>query len=82
MTFIKKARIQCLIDFFFLSFAAANLDDIERTEYSKSVDFLEIIENEISQTIVKIVSSIVSNENEIFNRIIKIVLSHIMLVIK
>ncbi len=82
MIFIKKAKTQCLIDFFFLSFAATNLDDIERTKYSKNIDFFEIIENEINQTIIKIVWSIASNENEIFNWIIKIVLSHIMLVVK
>jgi hypothetical protein len=80
MIFIKKAKIQCLIDFFFFSFAATNLDDIEKTEYSKNIDFLEIIENEINQTIVKMISSIISSENEISNWVIKIVLSHIMLV--
>ncbi len=82
MTLIKKAKIQCFINFFFFSLAAANLDDIERTEYSKSVDFLEIIENKINQTIVKIASSIALNENEILNRVIKIAFSHIMLVVK
>jgi flagellar biosynthesis/type III secretory pathway protein FliH len=78
MIFIKEARIQCLIDFFFSSFAAVNLDDIEKSTYSKSIDFFEVIENEISQTIAKIVSSIVSKEDEILNRVIKLVLSNIM----
>jgi hypothetical protein len=84
MILTKKIKTQCLINFFFLSFAAANLDDIdsERTAYSKSIDFLEIIENEISQTIVKIVSNIVSKKDDISNRIIKLVLSHIMFAIK
>jgi hypothetical protein len=84
MIFIKKAKIQCLINFFFLSFAAVNLDDIdnEETTYSKNIDFFEIIENEINQTIVKTVSNIVSKEDEIFNRVIKLVLSHIMSAIK
>jgi hypothetical protein len=82
MTFIKKTRIQCLIDFFFLSLVAANFDDIVESAYSKSIDFLEIIENEISQTIVKIVSNIVSKENDIFHRVIKFAFSHVMSVIK
>jgi hypothetical protein len=82
MTLIKKARIQCLINSFFFSFVAANLDDIARSTYSKNIDFSEIFENEISQTIVKIVSNIVSKKNDIFNRVIKLVLSHIMSVVK
>ncbi len=82
MTFIKKAKVQCLIDFFFSSFVVVNLDDIERIKYSKSVDFFEIIRNEINQTIVKIVSSIALNENEILNWVIKIAFSHIILVVK
>jgi hypothetical protein len=84
MIFIKKAKIQCLIDFFFSLFAAVNLDDIdnEETAYSKSIDFFEIIENEINQTIAKTVSSIVSKEDEILNRIIKLALLHIMSVVK
>jgi hypothetical protein len=84
MILTKKAKIQCLINSFFLSFVAVNLDDIddETTAYSKSIDFSEIFENEISQTIVKIVSNIVSKENDILNRVIKLVLSHIMSVVK
>jgi hypothetical protein len=83
MTFIKKAKIQCLIDFFFFSFVVINLDDIiEKTTYSKSIDFFEMIENEINQTIVKIVSNIVSKKNDILNRIIKLVFSHVMSVVK
>ncbi len=83
MTLTKKAKIQCLIDFFFLSFVAINLDDIiEKTAYSKSIDFFEIIENEINQTIVKIVLNIVSKENDILNRIIKLAFSHVMSVVK
>jgi hypothetical protein len=84
MTLTKKAKAQCLIDSFFLSFAAIDLDDIdsERTAYSKSIDFSEISENEISQTIVKIASNTVSEENDIFNRVIKLALSHIMSVVK
>ncbi len=82
MTLIKKARIQCLINSFFLSLVAANFDDIAKSTYSKSIDFSEIFENEICQTIVKIVSNIVSKENNIFNRVIKFVLSHIMFVVK
>jgi hypothetical protein len=64
MILIKETKIQCLIDFFFFSFVAANLDDITRKIYSKIIDFLEIIENEISQTIVKIASSIVSKKTK------------------
>jgi hypothetical protein len=83
MTFIKKAKAQCLIDFFFSSSVAVNLDDIiEEIAYSKSIDFFEIIENEISQTIVKIVSNIASKKNDILNRVIKLVLSHVMSVVK
>ncbi len=83
MILIKKAKIQCLIDFFFFSFVAVNLDDIiEKTTYSKSIDFFEIIENEISQTIVKIISNIVSKKNDILNRIIKLAFSHVMSVVK
>jgi hypothetical protein len=84
MTLTKKAKARCLINSFFLSFAAINLDEIdsERTTYSKSIDFFKISENEISQTIVKIVSNIVSKENDIFNRVIKLVLSHIVSVVK
>jgi hypothetical protein len=84
MIFIKKAKTQCLINSFFFSLVAVNLDDIddETTTYSKSIDFSEIFENEISQTIVKIVSNTVSKENDILNRVIKLVLSHIMSVVK
>jgi hypothetical protein len=82
MTFIKKTRIQCLIDFFFFSLVTTNLDDIAKTAYSKNIDFFEIIENEINQIIAKIVSSIISKENEILNWVLKLVLSHIMLVVK
>ncbi len=79
---IKKARIQCLINSFFFSSVAANFDDIAKSTYSKSIDFSKISENEISQTIVKFVSNIVSKKNDIFNRIIKVVLSHITSVVK
>jgi hypothetical protein len=84
MILIKKIKAQFLIFFFFFSLAAVNLDDIdnEETAYSKNIDFFEIIENEINQTIVKTISSIVSKKNEILNRIIKLVLSHIIFVIK
>jgi hypothetical protein len=84
MILIKKAKIQCLINSFFFSFVAINLDDIddETTAYSKNIDFSEIFENEISQTIVKIVSNTVSRKNDIFNRVIKLALSHIMFVVK
>ncbi len=83
MILTKKAKTQCLIDFFFFSSVAVNLDDIiEKTTYSKSIDFFEIIENEINQTIVKIVSNIVSKENDILNRVIKLALSHVMSVVK
>ncbi len=82
MIFIKEAKTQCLIDSFFFSLVVANLDDIVESAYSESIDFSEIIENEISQTIVKIVSNIVSRKNDIFNRVIKLALSHIMLVVK
>jgi hypothetical protein len=82
MTLIKKARIQCLIDFFFFSFVAANLDDIAKSTYSKSINFSEIFENEISQTIVKIVLNTVSKKNDILNRVIKFALSHVMSVVK
>ncbi len=83
MTFIKKAKAQCLIDFFFLSFVAVNLDDIiEKIAYSKNIDFFEIIENEINQTIVKIVLNIVSKKNDILNRIMKLAFSHVMFVVK
>jgi hypothetical protein len=84
MIFIKEAKAQCLIDFFFSSFAAVNLDDIdnEETAYSKSIDFFEIIENEISQTIAKTVSSIVSKEDEILNRVLKFAFSYIMSAVK
>jgi hypothetical protein len=84
MILIKKAKTQCLINSFFFSFVAVNLDDIddEITAYSKSIDFSEIFENEISQTIVKIVSNTVSRKNDILNRVIKLALSHIMSVVK
>jgi hypothetical protein len=84
MILIKKAKIQCLINSFFLSFVAINLDDIDdkTTAYSESIDFSEIFENEISQTIVKIASNTVSKENDILNRIIKLAFSHIMSVFK
>jgi hypothetical protein len=82
MILTKKARIQCLINSFFFSFAAANLDDIAKSTYSKSIDFSEIFENEISQAIVKIVSNIVSKENDISNRVIKLAFLHIMSVVK
>jgi uncharacterized membrane protein YvlD (DUF360 family) len=82
MILIKKARIQCFIDSFFSSFVAANLDDIVELIYSKSIDFLEIFENEINQTIIKIASNIVSKKNDIFNRVIKLVLSHVMSIVK
>ncbi len=48
MTFIKKAKIQCLINSFFFSLVAANLEDIAKSTYLKSIDFSEIFENEIS----------------------------------
>ncbi len=68
--------------FLFSSLVAVNLDDIEKSTYSKSIDFLEIIENEISQTIVKIASNIVSKEDEILNWVIKFVFSNIIFVVK
>jgi hypothetical protein len=84
MILTKKAKAQCLINSFFFSLVAVNLDDIddETTTYSKSIDFSEIFENEINQTIVKIVSNIVSKKNNILNRVIKLALSHIMFVVK
>ncbi len=83
MILIKKAKTQCLIDFFFSSSVAVNLDDIiEKTAYSKSIDFFEIIENEINQTIVKIASNIASKKNDILNRVIKLAFSHVMFVVK
>jgi hypothetical protein len=48
MILIKKARIQCLINSFFFSLVAANLDDIAKSTYSKNIDFSEIFENEIN----------------------------------
>jgi flagellar biosynthesis/type III secretory pathway protein FliH len=82
MTLIKEAKAQCLIDSFFLSPVAANLDDIVESVYSESIDFLEIFENEISQTIIKIASNIASKENDILNRVIKLALSHVMSIVK
>jgi hypothetical protein len=82
MIFIKKAKTQCLINSFFSSFVAANLDDIAKSTYSKSIDLSEIFENEINQIIVKIVSNIALKENDIFNEITKLVFSHIMFVVK
>jgi hypothetical protein len=82
MIFIKKAKAQCLINSFFFSLATAILDDIKKSTYSKSIDFFEIFENEISHATIKIASNIASKENDIFNRVIKLALSHIMSVVK
>lgn len=80
MTKVDKA--QCLKKINFSSSTVVDIKNIKKTTYSKKLEFSQITNEKIYQTVIKASSNKTSKNNDIFNRISKTVLSQIVFTLK